>query len=115
MNNKQFTFYPWPNGEGKAIDTMYPGKKIKRKISSFMPINVKSCSAKLVNSIRVYQSFCWHCERMWFKPYVPKVVREGLKCGVCGKINRYEWSDKQYKQTLYDYDQKEPILDDEDT
>jgi hypothetical protein len=35
---------------------------------------------------------------------LPKVAREGLVCSNCGELNCYEWSDKEYKQTLKDYE-----------
>jgi hypothetical protein len=42
---------------------------------------------QLVQSIEVYQSSCWHCNALWFKP--PRQEPDGRRCRYCNELNIY--------------------------
>ena len=42
----------------------------------------------------VAQCVCWHCQA--YTEFT--VVRHGLKCRVCERLNRYNWTEEQFIQ-----------------
>ena len=54
---------------------------------------------------RIFQGDCWHCQN--FLTFRPKVERGGLRCNDCGKLNQYDWTDKEYREWVRAYGQKQ--------
>lgn len=51
-----------------------------------------------------FQGMCWHCvANVMFGSFRPTVERGGLRCSSCGSLNKYRWTEEEFRDTQQAY------------